>query len=50
MVSTIITELCVFEVHREKGGLTLIELAPGITVEDVKGMHFPCVCIQLKAY
>ncbi|KUJ22903.1 succinyl-CoA:3-ketoacid-coenzyme A transferase-like protein [Mollisia scopiformis] len=35
-VSTIITDLCVFEVDREKGGLTLTELAPGVEVEEVK--------------
>jgi 3-oxoacid CoA-transferase len=26
----------VFEVDREKGGLTLTELAPGVDVEEVK--------------
>jgi 3-oxoacid CoA-transferase len=36
VVSTIITDLCVFEVNREKGGLTLTELADGVSVEDVK--------------
>ncbi|KAH8588828.1 succinyl-CoA:3-ketoacid-coenzyme A transferase [Bisporella sp. PMI_857] len=36
VVSTIITDLCVFEVDRQKGGLTLIELAPGVEVEEVK--------------
>ncbi|KAF8849812.1 succinyl-CoA:3-ketoacid-coenzyme A transferas-like protein [Acephala macrosclerotiorum] len=36
VVSTIITDLCVFEVDREKGGLTLTELAPGVGVEEVK--------------
>jgi 3-oxoacid CoA-transferase len=36
VVSTIITDLCVFEVDRKKGGLTLTELADGVTVEDVK--------------
>jgi 3-oxoacid CoA-transferase len=39
VVSTIITELCVFEVDRKNergGGLTLIELAPGVTVEEVR--------------
>jgi 3-oxoacid CoA-transferase len=36
VVSTIITDLCVFEVDREKGGLTLMEVAPGVTVEEVK--------------
>jgi 3-oxoacid CoA-transferase len=36
VVSTIITDLCVFEINREKGGLTLTELADGVSVEDVK--------------
>ena len=27
---------CVFQVDREKGTLTLTELAPGVTVEEVK--------------
>lgn len=35
-VSTIITDMCVFEVDREKGELWLTELAPGVTVEDVR--------------
>jgi 3-oxoacid CoA-transferase len=35
-VSLIITDLCVFEVDRKRGGLTLIETAPGVSVEDVK--------------
>ncbi|KAF2860370.1 beta ketoadipate:succinyl-CoA transferase, TR2 [Piedraia hortae CBS 480.64] len=35
-VSTIITDLCVFEVDRKKGELWLVELAPGVTVEEVK--------------
>ena len=35
-VSRIITDLCVFDVNRESGGLTLVELAKGVTVEDVK--------------
>lgn len=36
VVSTIITDLCVFEVDREKGGLTLTELAPGVSVDEVR--------------
>lgn len=36
VVSTIITDLCVFQVDRRKGGLTLTELAEGVTVDDVK--------------
>jgi 3-oxoacid CoA-transferase len=35
-VSTIITDLCVFEVDRKMGGLTLTEVAPGVSVEDVR--------------
>lgn len=35
-VSMIITELAVFEVDREKGALTLTELMPGATLEEVK--------------
>ncbi|KAM3078989.1 hypothetical protein ACMFMF_003915 [Clarireedia jacksonii] len=36
VVSTIITDLCVFEVDRANGGLTLTELAPGVAIEDVQ--------------
>ncbi|KAL2210244.1 succinyl-CoA:3-ketoacid-coenzyme A transferase [Sarocladium strictum] len=36
VVSTIITDLCVFQVDRAQGKLTLTELAPGVTVEEVK--------------
>ncbi|OHE99686.1 coenzyme A transferase [Colletotrichum orchidophilum] len=36
VVSTIITDLCVFEVDRKNGGLTLTEVAPGVDVEEVK--------------
>ncbi|RDA85261.1 hypothetical protein CP532_2329 [Ophiocordyceps camponoti-leonardi (nom. inval.)] len=35
-VSTIITDLCVFQVDRTKGSLTLTELAPGVSVEEVR--------------
>lgn len=35
-VSTIITDLCVFEVDRKEGGLTLVELAPGVDVDEVR--------------
>ncbi|KAE8336876.1 hypothetical protein BDV24DRAFT_154792 [Aspergillus arachidicola] len=35
-VSTIITDLCVFQVDREKGELLLTELAPGVEVEEVQ--------------
>jgi 3-oxoacid CoA-transferase subunit B len=35
-IDMVITDLAVFEVDRKKGGLTLIELAPGVSLEDVK--------------
>jgi 3-oxoacid CoA-transferase len=35
VVSLIITDLCVFEV-KPGGGLVLLELHPGVTLEDVK--------------
>lgn len=37
VVDRIITDLCVFDVDKAVGGgLTLVEIAPGITVDDVK--------------
>ena len=37
VVDRIITDLCVFDVDKAGGsGLTLVEIAPGVTVEDVK--------------
>ncbi|KAF9880347.1 coenzyme a [Colletotrichum karsti] len=36
VVSTIITDLCVFQVDRKNGGLTLTEVAPGVDVEEVR--------------
>jgi 3-oxoacid CoA-transferase subunit B len=35
-IDMVITDLAVFEVDRKKGGLTLVELAPGVSAEDVK--------------
>lgn len=35
-VDMIITDLCVFLCDRHQGGLTLVELAPGVSHEDVK--------------
>jgi len=35
-VSTIITDLCVFQVDRAKGRLTLTELTPGIDVDTIR--------------
>jgi len=36
VVSTIITDLCVFQVDRQRGELTLTELAPGVGLDEVK--------------
>ncbi len=36
VVSLIITDLCVFEVQPDGGGLVLTELHPGVTLDDVK--------------
>ncbi|KAK4111669.1 3-oxoacid CoA-transferase [Canariomyces notabilis] len=36
VVSTIITDLCVFQVDRKRGTLTLTEVAPGVDVEEVR--------------
>ena len=35
-VSQIITELAVFDVDRVNGGLTLIDMAGGVTVDEVR--------------
>lgn len=35
-VSTIVTDMCVFQVDRHRGGLTLTEVAKGVTVDEVK--------------
>jgi 3-oxoacid CoA-transferase B subunit len=35
-VHRIITDLCVFDVDRERLDLLLVELAPGVTVDDVR--------------
>jgi 3-oxoacid CoA-transferase subunit B len=36
-VDMVITDLCVFDLDRRAGGLRLRELAPGITVAEIKG-------------
>ncbi|PHH71627.1 hypothetical protein CDD82_6404 [Ophiocordyceps australis] len=36
VVSTIITDLCVFQVNRKLGSLTLTELAPGVSLDQVR--------------
>jgi 3-oxoacid CoA-transferase subunit B len=34
-IDMVITDLCVFDVDRKKGGLTLKELAPGVALDEV---------------
>jgi len=36
VVDMVITDLAVFTIDRAGGGMTLIELAPGVTVDEVK--------------
>ncbi|MNE32860.1 putative succinyl-CoA:3-ketoacid coenzyme A transferase subunit B [compost metagenome] len=36
VVDLIISDLAVFAVDKKKGGLTLLELAPGVTLEEVR--------------
>jgi 3-oxoacid CoA-transferase subunit B/3-oxoadipate CoA-transferase beta subunit len=36
VVDLVVTELAVFEVNRGKSPLTLLELAPGVTLDEVK--------------
>jgi 3-oxoacid CoA-transferase subunit B len=36
-VDLVITDLCVFEVDRHGGGMKLIELAPDVTLDEVRG-------------
>jgi 3-oxoacid CoA-transferase subunit B len=35
-VDLVITDLCVFEVDRAGGGLRLLEMAPGVTLEEIR--------------
>jgi len=36
VVDLVITDLAVFSLDKQRGGLTLIETAPGVTVEDLR--------------
>jgi 3-oxoacid CoA-transferase subunit B len=46
VVHLIVTDLCVFDVGRP--GLTLLELAPGVTVEEIKAKTEPDFKVALK--
>ena len=47
VVNHIITDLCVFDVGRP--GLTLVDLAPGVTVDEVKSKTGPDFKVALKS-
>ena len=36
VVDMVITDLAVFNIDKKGGGMTLIELAPGVTVDEIK--------------
>jgi len=35
-VDLVVTDLCVFDLDRHNGGLTLIEMAPGVTLDEIR--------------
>ncbi|MBV9118171.1 MAG: succinyl-CoA--3-ketoacid-CoA transferase, partial [Acetobacteraceae bacterium] len=36
VVDLVVTDLGVFEVDRDEGGLRLVDVAPGVTVEEIR--------------
>jgi 3-oxoacid CoA-transferase subunit B len=46
VVNVVVTDLCVFEVGRP--GLTLVDLAPGVTVDDIRAKTEPDFKVALK--
>src|SRR6188474_3236631 len=48
VVDLIITDMGVFQVDENGGGLTLIEIAPGITVDDIKAKTEADFAVDLK--
>jgi 3-oxoacid CoA-transferase subunit B/3-oxoadipate CoA-transferase beta subunit len=49
VVDLVITELGVFDVSRGRSPLSLIELAPGVTVEEVKAKTEAAFEVKAKA-
>ena len=48
-VDMVITDLCVFDLDRKGGGLTLRELAPGVTLDEVKAKTEAAFKVELSA-
>ena len=49
VVDLIVTDLCVMVVDKPHGGLTLIELAPGISLDDVRAKTGAAFAVALEA-
>ena len=49
VVDLIVTDLCVLEVDRKAGGLTLIECAPGISEDEVRAKTGAPVAVRLPS-
>jgi 3-oxoacid CoA-transferase subunit B len=48
VIDMVITDLAVFNIDKVKGGMTLIELAPGVTVDEVKQKTEAAFAIDAK--
>jgi 3-oxoacid CoA-transferase subunit B/3-oxoadipate CoA-transferase beta subunit len=49
VVDLVITDLGVFQVDRGKRPLTLVELAPGVTVEEIRARTEPAFEVALAS-
>ena len=47
-VDRVITDLCVFDVDRDGGGMTLVELAPEVTLEHVRSATDASFSVDLR--
>jgi 3-oxoacid CoA-transferase subunit B len=48
VVDLVITDLGVFSIDRKGGGMTLIELAPGVTLEEIRGKTEASYTVAVK--